>query len=125
MSNEYRALNYTQRIIQGDSFSKSYAMDTLNTDTGVKTPIDISNKIVTGQIRLSPDSIDAIDFTTAITDGGSGVENTFTLSLTSQQTTTMRPGTWQYDVQLADITNPDEVTTVLKGNFIVRAEITQ
>lgn len=125
MSNEYKALNYTQRIIQGDSFSKSYAMDTLNTDTGVKTPIDISNKTVTGQIRLAPGQEPVIDFTTSISDGGTGVENTFTLTLTSQQTTAMRAGTWQYDVQLIDNTNTEVVDTVLKGNFIVRAQITE
>ena len=125
MTNEYRALNYTQRIIQGDSFNKSYALDTLDTDTEVKTPIDLSGKVAAGQIRLVAGQEPVIDFDASIVAGTGGVENTIVLKLTSQQTTTMRPGTWQYDVQLADIADPDIVTTVLKGTFVVRAEITE
>ena len=125
MTTEYKALNYTQRIIQGDSFDKTYAMNTLNTDTNTYTPIDLSNKIVTGQLRLAPGDTPAIDFGTSKSDGGTGIENSFTLTLTSTQTTSMRPGTWYYDVQLTDSTDSEKVDTVLKGNFIVRAEITQ
>lgn len=123
-SNQARALNYTQRIIQGDSFDKSYT-GTDTDDQGVTVPLDLSNKTIRGQIRKSPDDLVPVEFTTSTFDSGSGTVDSFRLQLTSTQTTPMAGGTWLYDVDVVDNSDPEIVETYLKGNFVVRAEITK
>lgn len=126
MTTQVRALNFTQRIIQGDSFNKAYTMKTIDTETGIETPIDLSNKTIRGQIRVTPNSPDPVDFSTstfASPDGG-GIIDTFAISLSSLQTTPLVGGTYMYDVDITD-PNTTAVQTVLKGNFIVRSEITK
>lgn len=123
-NNQARGLNYTQRIIQGDSFDKSYTGSDVN-DQGVSVPLDLSNKTIRGQIRLSVDDENPIEFLTSTFDSGTGTIDTFRLQLTSSQTTPMAGGTWLYDVDVVDNTNPEIVETYLKGNFVVRDEITR
>lgn len=120
-----KALNYTQRIIQGDSFDKSYTGSTINESTGDSEPLNLTGKTVRGQIRKTADDPTPIDFTTSTFDSGTGTLDTFRLELTSSQTTSMTGGTWLYDVDIVDDADPELVTTYLKGNFIVRAEITK
>lgn len=123
--NQARGLNYTQRIVQGDSFFKDYTGSEVDTNTGDTVPLDLSNKTIRGQIRPSHDSETVINFTTNTTDSGTGTIDTFSISLTSSQTSAMTGGTWVYDVEAIDNTNVEIVNTLLKGNFIVRDEVTK
>jgi len=123
--NQTRALNFTQRIIQGDSFDKAYTGLNRDTETGNETPIDFTNKTVRGSIRPSLDSDTVINFATSTFDSGVGTIDSFRLMLNASQTETMYPGTWVYDVDVVDNINTEKVTTLLKGNFIVRGEVTR
>jgi len=124
-SNQTRALNFTQRIIQGDKFDKSYTGYEIDTSDNSQLPLDYSNTTIRGSVRPSPESDTVINMTVSTFDSGTGSIDSFRLEINSSDTATMTPGTWVYDVDATSKTDAENVKTLLKGNFIVRGEVTK
>jgi hypothetical protein len=124
MESTYKALNYTLRMIQGDTFDRSYTMYDVDAE-GVQTALDISDKILRGQLRLEPEGTEVVNFLISTEDSGSGVVDTFRLRLGANITSGMAAGVWQYDVELVDSANQDNVQKIMKGTVVIRPEITR
>lgn len=83
-------------------------------------PLNLVGYTVAGQIRKSYYSLTAIDFGTNIINTNSG---TIEITLTSEQTNSMRSGRYVYDIE---ITSPGgEITRVLEGQVEVTPGVTR
>lgn len=104
---------YNIKHYKGDTFQLIFTMDS---DLTAQTPLI--------QLRTDPGSGTVTD-TMSISTSYSGVtgKTTFTCSLTSTQTSALTAGfVYYWDFQL---TNGSIVTTYLRGNFIVMAEVSR
>jgi hypothetical protein len=98
---------------QGDTFSLVLAMDD---DLTAQTPLL--------QLRTDPSSVSVV-VAASIASSYSGVtdKTTFTCTLTATQTAALTAGTvYYYDFQL---TNGTTVTTYIRGNFGIVAEVSR
>lgn len=83
-------------------------------------PLNLTGYTIKSQIRKSYASSTAYDFTAAIYAATSGK---IRLSLTSTQTSAIKPGRYLYDVEITSAAG--EKRRVLEGIIIVTPEITQ
>lgn len=92
----------------------------LTSTTDGTTPIDVTGRTYTAQLRTSPDiAIVAASFTCAVTDGANG-EVTCTLSATNSAL--LDPGYYYWDLQE---NASGVITTILSGNVTVLADVTR
>lgn len=99
---------------QGATFS-AYVTITDNSNV----PVDLTNYTVRSQMRKSYFSETSYDFTITKNDASNGIVS---LSMTSSNTSLIRPGRYLYDVEMeADST----VTRVFEGIVIVNPNITR
>jgi hypothetical protein len=102
-------------IDQGTTFSISIELS-----DAIDNPLDLTEYTIRAQLRKSYGSN---TFTQFSTSSGENPENgVITLSLTSVQTTSLRPGRYVYDIE---IQNDDGVTRVLEGIITVTPEVTR
>jgi len=83
-------------------------------------PLNLTNYTVKSQIRKSYASATAYNFTATIYAATAGK---IRLSLTSTQTSAIKPGRYLYDVEITS--NTGEKRRVLEGIIIITPEITQ
>jgi hypothetical protein len=102
-------------IDQGTTFSISIELS-----DAIDNPLDLTEYTIRAQLRKSYGSNTFTEFSTS---SGDNPENgVITLSLTSEQTTSLRPGRYVYDIE---IENDDEVVRVLEGIITVTPEVTR
>lgn len=100
-------------IDQGSNYSVIVDLTTAN-----GSAMNLTGYTGRGQMRKSPYSSTAKDFTVAVANTG-----TVTLSMTSDYTSNITSGRWLYDVEV--ISDSGIVTRVLEGIVTVTPEITR
>lgn len=119
-------------VYRGDAYTWQYTLTDIDDNTGIRTPIDITNFELVGQVRYTPDN-DNIWFTLPITktDAVNGVFE-WTLTETASQNLlpvgATTPSTAVYDIQLrVPNVDPNLVTvlTFLTGTFAVTTDVSR
>ena len=109
------------KAIQGSMFNQQFRLwyqDSL----GVRTPIDLTNSIVRGQVRAQYDAAVAFTFDITIADA---VNGQVVVYMGGDITATMPTGPLVYDIEVASITDPTNVFKPLWGSFFLRPEVTR
>ena len=104
-------------INAGASFNQTFNLS--NTTDG--SYLDLSLYSISAQMRKHAVSSVKTEFSTSIEDASQGK---FALSLTSEQTTSLKPGRYVYDVVLT-VTGTTEKTRVVEGMVLVREGVTR
>ena len=81
--------------------------------------VDLTGQTVTSKLRKTHLSSSATSFTTAIVSATAG---TCSITLTDTVTSAMSPGTWVYDIVMADAAN--DKTRLIQGNAFVKQGVT-
>jgi hypothetical protein len=110
---------YVSNIVinSGADFIQSFTFDS-NTTNSV---LDLSNHSVESQIRKHSGSSNYVSFASSITVPSRGVVE---LSLTADQTTSLKPGRYLYDIILTDNVSGKK-SRVLEGMVLVREGVTK
>ena len=110
---------YVANIIinAGADFSQSFNL----TDTS-NTPTNLTGYTVSAQLRKHAGSNTKTDFIVDIPSPET--EGTINLSLTSTQTTNLKPGRYMYDVVIQE-PDPGTKTRVVEGSALVREGVTK
>lgn len=101
-------------VDQGATFSAN--IDVTDSDGDA---LDLNGYTVSGQIRKTYSSLNAIDFTASVINPTSG---TIQIGLSSVQTGAMKAGRYVYDVE---VNNGGTITRVLEGQVEVTPGVTQ
>lgn len=104
-------------INSGSDFSQFFTFDNTITDSA----LNLVNFSVDSQIRKHAGSSSYVSFASSITSPSSGV---IELSLSSEQTTLLKPGRYVYDVLITDNVSGKK-TRVLEGMVLVREGVTR
>lgn len=93
-------------------------------DSGVDSPLDLTNYSITGQVRENYTTDDiAVSFSAIkMTPNASG---SFILALTESQTSTLNQRRYVYDVLLSSGSVTPTVRRILEGPFTVRPAVTR
>tara|TARA_B100000900_G_scaffold398454_1_gene399813 strand:+ start:427 stop:762 length:336 start_codon:yes stop_codon:yes gene_type:complete len=102
-------------IEQGYDFDTSFQLE----DTRTNSPLILTGAATTCMMRKSFTSSTSVSFASTITDDVNGI---ISISLTSDQTATLKPGRYVYDVKLTS--NGKEFKAV-EGSALVRAGVTR
>jgi len=110
---------YVANIIinAGSDFSQSF-----NLTNASNSALDLTNYSVSAQLRKHAGSNTKTDFSTSIP--APATEGTVTITLTSVQTTNLKPGRYLYDVVIQE-TDPGTKTRVVEGSALVREGVTK
>lgn len=104
-------------IDQGADFSTTIAIN----DELTNVPGNLTNIVVTGQIRKSLLSVNAYaNFTCTVTNAANGE---LEISMTAANTANMRPGNYFYDIRLAG--NSNTFSRLIEGVLFVTPGITR
>ena len=112
------AATYVSNIIinSGSDFSQTYDLESSDTNS----PLNLTGYAISSQMRKYSGSSTAVSFaTTAIQPPSSG---SIKISLTSEQTTDLKPGRYVYDVLL---TKDGVKTKVIEGMVLVKEGVTR
>jgi len=101
-------------VDQGATFSAN--IDVTDNDGDA---LDLNGYTVSGQIRKTYSSLNAIDFTASVVNPSAG---TIQIGLSSVQTGAMKAGRYVYDVE---VNNGGTITRVLEGQVEVTPGVTQ
>lgn len=113
-------------IYRGDTATYRYQLTDVNDETGEEVPIDITNAVISGQVRYSPDSSD-VWFELPIEKHDPKLGH-FKWTITEQASQDLlpvgsfEPDTATYDIQ---IKLNNAVFTFLYGSFVVTRDITR
>lgn len=119
-------------IYRGDSYTYQYTVIDVDDNTGIETPVDLTNFEITGQVRYTPND-STIWFTLPIVKSDS-LNGIFEWALTETESASLlppgaeTPSTALYDIQLRlPNVDPDkvQVLTFLKGSFSVSTDVTR
>jgi hypothetical protein len=103
-------------IDQGSTFSVSIELS-----DALGNPLDLSDYVARAQMRKSYGSNSFTEFSVSISDNPAA--GGISLALTSEQTRTLRPGRYVYDIE---IENEEEgVKRILEGIVTVTPEVTR
>lgn len=100
----------------GANFSQTFTLE--NTDSN--SVYDLTNYTASAQMRKHAGSSTAVDFT--VTIGAPPTNGQIIIELTSQQTASLKPGRYLYDVI---ITQNSTVTRAIEGMVLVREGVTR
>lgn len=107
---------YTDIIIdQGSGYTATIPVCTLN-----KFPLDLTNYFGRGQIRRNYSASLAVDFRVEVQ--GDPTNGLIQISLTPQQTATMKAGRYVFDIE---VYNEDNVIRVIEGQVTINPRVTQ
>jgi len=101
----------------GSDFNQTFTLEGANTNSA----LNLTNYTITAQMRKWAGSSSATSFTTrVITPSTSGK---IELSLTSEETSNLKPGRYIYDILIEDTTGSK--TRVVEGMVLVREGVTR
>lgn len=110
----YDRLNYTQKVIQGDTWNLAYQIKQVI--DGVSTPVDITGWTFEGWVsvtRTSPE-VDRIPMTATVISAAQGQVK---FSIDETLTETMQLGSLYYQIRY---TVSGDTTTIFRGPFMVQ-----
>lgn len=103
-------------ISSGSDFSQSFTLENPNTNSA----FDLSVYSVSSQLRKWSGSSNAVSFSCNVVDAIGGK---LEISLTNQQTTSLKPGRYVYDVIITASTG--QKNKVIEGMVLVREGVTR
>jgi hypothetical protein len=107
---------YEITIDQGCSFAMTIELkDYFNNE-----PLDLTFYSARSQLRKNHNSSEGTNFDVSISDASNGV---ISLSMTSSDTSDLKPGRYVYDLEIEDEDN--FVTRVIQGVAVVSPEVTR
>lgn len=108
---------YVSNIVieQGYDFDTSFQLQ----DTGSNSPIVLTSTTSEAMLRKHYGATTAVSFATTVTNAEDGI---LSISLTSTQTTSLKPGRYVFDVKL---TNNGNDFKAVEGVALVRAGVTR
>jgi len=113
---------YASNIVieQGFDFSSSFALG----DSRTNSSLNITGYGVTAQLRKSPSSSTSVSFASTILDSEVGI---IELSLTDNQTLSLKPGRYVYDVlvEIGGLDSGGKKYKAFEGMALVRAGVTR
>lgn len=113
---------YVSNIVieQGFDFGTSFELE----DTITNLPLNLVGYAVTSQLRKSYTSSSSVSFASSIVTAAQG---TISISLTSEQTSSLKAGRYVYDVMLEQSLVTGEVvkTKAVEGMVLVRGGVTR
>jgi len=99
----------------GENFYRDYYLDNID-----GTPLDLTGYTGKSEVRKHPDSVGAATtFSLTFVDRSNG---RFRLSLSKEQSSTIKPGRYSYDVMFTDSSSKKSI--VVEGNILATQEIT-
>lgn len=102
-------------INSGENFYRDFYLDNID-----GTSLDLTGYTGKSEVRKHPDSVGAATtFSLTFVDRTNG---RFRLSLSKEQTSTLKPGRYSYDVMFTDSSNKKSI--VVEGNVLATQEIT-
>lgn len=104
-------------INSGTDFSQSFTLESPETNSA----FNLSLFSVSSQIRKWAGSSTAINFTCTITNAVGG---TLAISLTNEQTSSLKPGRYVYDIVITDSITQQK-SKVIEGMALVREGVTR
>jgi hypothetical protein len=104
-------------INAGSDFSQSFNLQSSDTESA----LDLTNYTVESQLRKWSGSSNSVSFAATITNPPT-LGRVF-LNLTSEQTLSIKPGRYVYDILVVD--NYDVKTRVVEGMVLVREGVTR
>lgn len=117
---------YNIEMYRGDNPVYQFVMTDRNEETGVVSPIDISQFELQGQIRPSATSLTILlEIPIVVTDAPNGI---FQFQLTAEEATDLTFVTGVYDLQLrmtGATPAEDQVLTFITGTFSLTEEVTR
>ena len=121
---------YTIELYRGDSSIIEMTFSDINNDTGVETLTNLSNILVTSQVRYDDNNPDVwLNLNPVIADAAKGLVR-ITISATTsanaaRPTDPLAPLTGVWDLQFQDKTNAEIVFTPLRGTFRIIKDVTR
>lgn len=121
---------YNIEIYRGDSSIIEMTFSDINNDTGVETLTNLSNILVTSQVRYDDNNPDVwLNLNPVIADAAKGLIR-ITISATTsanaaRPTDPLEPLTGVWDLQFQDKTNAEIVFTPLRGTFRIIKDVTR
>ena len=108
---------YVSNIVieQGFSFDTSFQLE----DTRSNSPLDLSSTVPVGQLRKHYASTSSVSFASTVTSPELGI---LSISLTADQTTSLNPGRYVYDIKLL---NDGKEFKAVEGAALVRGGVTR
>jgi len=108
---------YVSNIIieQGYSFDTYFQLE----DTRTNDPLILTGSIAESKIRKNYESLNYVSFASTIVDPNLGI---ISISLTENQTTSLKPGRYVYDVK---ILSGEKKYKAVEGSALVRAGVTR
>jgi hypothetical protein len=108
---------YVSNIVieQGFSFDTSFQLE----DTRSNSPLDLSSSVPSGQLRKHYASTSSVSFASTVTNPELGI---LSISLTADQTTSLNPGRYVYDIKLL---NDGKEFKAVEGAALVRGGVTR
>jgi len=108
---------YVSNIVieQGFSFDTSFQLE----DTRTNSFLTLTTASTVAQLRKHPGSSSYVSFASTVTDPNQGI---ISISLTANQTVSLKPGRYSYDVKLF---NYGKEFKAIEGAALVRAGVTR
>jgi len=121
---------YNIEIYRGDSSIIEMTFSDINNDTGVETLTNLSNILVTSQVRYDDNNPDVwLNLNPVIADAAKGLIritiSATTSANTARPTDPLAPLTGVWDLQFQDKTNAEIVFTPLRGTFRIIKDVTR
>ena len=116
---------YDISVYRGDTPTYRFQVIDVDDDTSEETIVDITEHVITGQVRYSPDSDVWFNLPITKTEPSNGVfEIPFTKALSDSilPVGSIEPDTALYDIQMS---HSDKVFTFLYGKFRISRDITR
>lgn len=121
---------YNIEIYRGDSSIIEMTFSDIDNDTGVETLTNLSNMLVTSQVRYDDNNPDVwLNLNPVIADAAKGLIR-ITISATTsanaaRPTDPLAPLTGVWDLQFQDKTNAEIVFTPIRGTFRIIKDVTR
>lgn len=113
---------YVSNIVieQGFDFSINFELE----DTATNEPKNLVGYGITAKIRKTYTSSNSVSFASSISSPSTGV---ISLSLTAEQTSSLRPGRYVYDVliQSGGLNSQNDKEKAVEGTALVRGGVTR
>lgn len=121
MSGYTRPATLNLDFYQGDRFRKTFEFKSVNPDTGVEEPFDLTPHTIQAHIKRNFSDIDFVPFTVTMVDALNGE---FEISLTSTTTRDMLAGNYVWDLEIIENNDLENIWKLMVGQITLRDEVT-
>lgn len=121
MSGYTRPATVNFDFYQGDRFRKKFELKSVNENTGVEEPFDLTPHTLQSHIKTNFSDVDFVPFIITIIDAANGE---FEIALTSSTTRDMLAGTYVWDLEIIENNDLDDIWKLMVGQITLRDEVT-